>query len=135
MRDQLIKGSFVVKGVRFLHEEDFASFYGLKIGRRAEFDRALFKGPVDFERADIGLELSAVATQFLNKKEGEKQSGVFLRNLNVGTLANFRDAVFRTNSLSFEATSIGEKFHALGARFECPRARLHRPQGEEGSRV
>ena len=30
--------------------------------------------------------------------------------------------MFHTNSLSFEATSIGEKFHALGARFECPRA-------------
>ena len=28
----LIKGSFIAKGVRFLHEEDFASFYGLKMG-------------------------------------------------------------------------------------------------------
>ncbi len=117
----LIKGSFIAKGVRFLHEEDFASFYGLKVGRHAEFDRALFKGPVDFERADIGLVFSAVSTQFLNKKkEGDKPSSVFLPNMNVGTVANFRDAVFHTNSLTFEASSIGEKFHALGARFECP---------------
>ncbi len=117
----IIKGNFIVEGAKFLHEEDFASFYGLKVGRRAEFDRALFKGPVDFERADIGLELSAVTTKFLNKKEGEKPPGVFLRNLNVGTLANFRDAVFHTNSLTFDGTSIGETFHAVGARFECPR--------------
>ncbi|MFZ5449273.1 MAG: hypothetical protein ACOZFS_11615 [Thermodesulfobacteriota bacterium] len=116
-----IKGNLMANGAKFLNENDFASFYGLKVGRHAGFDQAQFKGPVDFERADIGLIFSAVETKFLNKKTGDETAGVFLRNMNVGTVANFAGAMFNTNSLNFEGTSIGEKFYAPKARFECPR--------------
>ena len=112
-----IKGDLKFEKSRFLDPESFASFLGAKVGHVANFEETVFKGPVDFDSFEVGLELKAKKARFTYQgTEKISNTGLTAIGLKVGTIANFEDAEFE-GPVNFSGADIGGIFNASGAKF------------------
>lgn len=92
--------------------DNYASFNFLKVENLANFSDVVFMGPVDFDYASIGQELSADRSKFENSKVG-----VEAVRLSVTHHASFRQSVFK-GPVNFSGSTVGGKLNFSEARFE-----------------
>lgn len=90
-----IKRDFLAKGVRFVHEEEYATFFGLKVGRLLVLKNAIFLGPVDFSAADIGMNFEANNARFFyDGKTDDNDKGLYFSGMRIGDTASFEGVHF-----------------------------------------
>ena len=112
-----IKGDLKFEKSKFLDSESFASFPGAKVGHVANFEEVVFKGPVDFDGVEVGLELRAMNARFAYQgTEKISETGVTAGGLKVGTIARFEAAEFE-GPVNFSGADIGGMFNATKAKF------------------
>jgi uncharacterized protein YjbI with pentapeptide repeats len=112
-----IKGDLKFEKSKFLDSESYASFPGAKVGHIANFEDAVFHGPVDFDGFEVGLELKANNARFAYQGTGEiSKTGLTASGLKVDTIAYFEKAEFQ-GPVNFSGADIGGIFNATGAKF------------------
>ena len=100
------------KGVSFAGSQfGTANFTEMKVGGRADFNSAVFSGPVNFNRAAIGGSFFAVGAVFNNPKET-----TWFSSMEVGGHAFFDDSEF-AGQVNFIAADISGQFQARRALF------------------
>jgi len=112
-----IAGKFTAENARFGNEQMEANFgaepdfQSMKVGGDADFNGALFEGPVDFVRADIKGGFTAFKAKFQNKKQANFAS------MKTGGRASFYGALFK-GTAQFGEAEIASDFDALDATFQ-----------------
>ena len=88
---------FIAEEAQFLNEKKKANFNGMKVGQSAFFQKATFKGPVDFLTADIGGQLGAREARFQSREEAKFEGikvamGAFFEGAEFAGLLALNDA-------------------------------------------
>jgi hypothetical protein len=97
--------------VRFLSENEKATFNGLKVRRNCILDEAVFLGPVEFRGAEIGGQLRANGARFVNE-----DATADFNILKVVLDPFFTGAIFK-GAVEFCRADIGRQFSANEAKF------------------
>ena len=92
--------------------EAHANFNGMKVGQTALFNKAVFKGWVDFGSADIAGHFYAIEAQFKDKVKGPR-----FESMKVRGLAFFRKAEFEGWCVNFLLADFTRNFEAQGVKF------------------
>jgi uncharacterized protein YjbI with pentapeptide repeats len=96
-----------------------ANFNGMKVGQSALFDKAVFKGWVDFGSADIAGHFYAIEAQFKDRVKGSR-----FESMKVRGLAFFRNAVFEGWWVNFLLADFTRNFEAQGVKFTNSEGRV-----------
>ena len=109
-------------GSVFFDESTFetdAHFNGMKVGQTALFNKAVFKGWVDFGSADIAGHFDASEAQFKGEVKGPR-----FESMKVRGLAFFRNAVFEGWWVNFLLADFTRNFEAQGVKFTKSEGRV-----------
>jgi uncharacterized protein YjbI with pentapeptide repeats len=96
-----------------------ANFNGMKVGQAALFNKAVFKGWVDFGSADIAGHFYAIEAQFKDKVKGPR-----FESMKVRGLAFFRKAEFEGWWVNFLLADFTRNFEAQGVKFTNSEGRV-----------
>jgi uncharacterized protein YjbI with pentapeptide repeats len=102
-----IRGQLVAPRIRFLSESERIDFDGLRVGRDAHLEDAIFRGPVSLRSAYIGGQFNADGAQFGAK---DKDTEAIFNAMNVGEAAFFR-GVFFQGVVSFDWMVVQRSFY------------------------
>ena len=109
LEDSWFQRGLSVEESHFLGESRFGT---LKVDHSADFNNAVFWGPVNFTLANIASNFAASGARF----ESTEKEATF-NSLQVGYSAHFNNAVFG-GQVDFTLANIASNFEARGARFE-----------------
>ncbi len=108
-RDSYLRKHLNLRGSIFERDADF---HRIKVGVNLFCGNTVFKGSMNFARADIAGQFSAVGAKF----ESEEQE-VNFNSMKVGQDAFFDNAAFK-GPVNFGSADIARQFSADGAKFE-----------------